>query len=1054
MRPEPSWTAQGPCTPLDEGLHETVARTARARPGAPALIADRQVTTYAELDATADAWAADLAARGVRPGDFVPVLLPRSTELVTALLAVLKTGAAYALLDPAWPARRLHEVIQDLAPPLLVTGAPAAPFPASGAQGSTGPRPPVWTPPAKTATAPPHFRPVGVSGTDPACVFFTSGTTGRPKGVVSPHRATARLFPPDGPDGFVPFGAGTVMPLAAPVPWDAFSLELWAVLLHGGTSLIVQEPYLTPQFLREGVRRYGANTAWLTSSLFNMTVDEDVAAFDGLRHVVIGGERVSPAHAGRFLRRHPRTALINGYGPVESTVFATTHRITPADCAHPDGIPLGRPVARTQVYVLDGDRPCAVDEPGEICVAGDGLALRYLGDAALTDAKFVTVRVDGKDRRVYRTGDLGHWGADGLLRFRGRADRQVKIRGHRIEPAEVERQVVRLLPAVRDCRVLARRDAEGTAQELVAFCVPVRRQDPLRDALPALCDALVPYQRPAALVSVDAFPVTAQGKLDERALLALAPPAAPGPRPAGTPPVQGAREELGGLDRTTRAVAETFAAVLGRTAVPLDAPFDRLGGGSLAAGRVCARLAARLGRPVPVSRLYAHPTVTALAGWLRTTGRPAARRPAPLADVPLTSMQLVYLTRHLLDPADPASHCLLTWVIEGRPDRAALQAAISAVHRRHEPLRAAYVPDPRPVAFTVDIEPPPLEVLGARPTVEAALQALRAELAGPLEPTAGEVWRTALVPVGTSDVTVLGCVVHHIAFDGWSESVLAEDLAAAYNSASGGPRTTPPPPPTLAQAHLIRTEHLEQAGLDGHREHLRGELTGVPALRWPAGPDRPARQPAGATDRVEVILTPAAVAAADALAAEAGVTRFTVLLTHWARSLAEATGQRDFALGVPVAQRFGTGLERAVGCHITMVCVRLRGPALEGGVRGVRETGRLVARAFAAQDVPFGEVLDLADAPRTHRPPLFQALFALQDNAPPRLALTGLRTTFLRRPYLGLPLELHAELWPEEGGGLRLEVAFRTQAVSRTTAEECAKRFADHLHTTLSGVPS
>jgi mycobactin peptide synthetase MbtE len=1021
LQPDPRWTTGRPCTGPSEGLHETVARTALRRPDAVALVSGRRVTKYGELNRTADAWAAELVRSGVAPGDCVPVMLPRSTELVTALLAVLKAGAAYAVLDPSWPARHLREVIGELHAPLLVAR-PAA---------IARPAPPVWSPPTGPTELAPGFRPIPVDGSDPCCVFFTSGTTGRPKGVLTPHRATARLFQPG---GFARFTADTVMPLAAPTPWDAFSLELWSVLLNGGTSLIVDEPYLSAHSLRDGVSQHGMDTVWLTSSLFNMIVDEDPAAFLGLRQVMIGGERLSAGHVSQFLRLHPAIVLLNGYGPVESTVFATTHRVTEADCEQPDGIPLGRPVPGTAVHILDGGRSCAVGETGEICIAGDGLALSYLGDPALTDAKFTHVRLNERPLRVYRTGDLGAWGPGGLLHFRGRADRQLKIQGHRIEPAEVERQVERL-PSVRYCRVLARRDDAGLPHELVAFCVPAEPGDSLENAASALELAIVAHQRPAAVVSVAAFPVTGHGKLDESALLAMAPPAR-----AITPGASGGpADTVRRGDTTAGLVTEIFCAVLGRAAVPRDVPFMELGGNSLGAGRVCARLAARLDRPVPVSRLYQHPTVAALARWLRTAPPSPVGRVAASAEVPLTPMQLVYLTRHLRYPSDRTAHCLLTWVIEGTLDRVALESAITAVHQRHEPLRAAYVADPRPAARLADIPAPALEVLPSQPSVDAAAQALRTELGDDLEPTAGEVWRTALVPVSAGRITLFGCVVHHIAFDGWSESVLANDLAAAYNTARRAGEPVTPWPPSLATVHRRQAERLMYTDLAAQRDYLLSELTGIPALRWPADP---AQLAPGTPGQVQVPLARAVIAGVDALAAEAGVTRFVVLLAQCAMSLAEVTGQGDLAVGVPVAQRHG-GLEAAIGCHINMLCIRLRGAALGGGLAAIRETGRIVGLAFAAQDVPFGDVLQLVNPPPTDRPPLFQTLFALQDNAIPRLDLTGLRTTFLRQPYLELPLELHTELWPDDDGGMQLTVSFGPEAVPDTIAQNFAKYFTD-----------
>jgi amino acid adenylation domain-containing protein len=1012
LEPDPLWTTGPPCTLRSEGLHEAFARTAASRPHAAALVAGDRTTTYGELDRTADAWAAELKAAGVAPGDRVPILLPRGAELVTALLAVLKVGAAYALLDPSWPTSRLRDVTGQLAAPLLVSR-----FAAVDGR--------VWVPPVGPIDAPAGFRPAAVEGSAACSVFFTSGTSGRPKGAVTPHRATARLFQPD---GFARFAADTVMPLAAPVPWDAFSLELWSVLLNGGTSLIVDEPYLSAASLRGAVSGHGANTVWLTSSLFNMIVDEDPEAFQGLRQVITGGERLSVAHVDRFLRRHPAIALINGYGPVESTVFATTHRITAADCERPGGIPLGRPVTGTQVHVLDGSRVCTVGETGEICIAGDGLALGYVADAALTDAKFTRVLVAGRPVRVYRTGDLGAWGPDGLLRFGGRADRQLKVRGHRIEPGDIERRVVGVLPAVRACRVLARQDGTGAAVELVGFCVPVEPGDPLNGALSQLSSALLPHERPVAVVSVDAFPVTANGKLDERALLAVA-------RTDRTGAVVRGRDELECL------VEETFRSVLDRTSVPLDVSFFELGGGSLGAGRVCARIAARLDTAVPLSEFYRHPTVGSLAGWLRTATPPATATSSTDQAVPLTPMQLVFLTRYLLDPSELTSLCQLTWVVEGELDRDALGSAVVAVHRRHEPLRAAYVADPRPAARPVDIAPPTLVVLAEERSVDAAIETVRGFLAKALAVDEGQVWRTALVPVGAR--TVFGCVVHHIAFDGWSESVLAKDLAAAYNA-----RRDEPAAPSLSTVYRRYAERAARTDLVAQRDRVLAELTGVPDLRWPGGDVE--RAP-GVPGLVEVPLAPTVVASVDAEAAEAGVTRFVVLLSHYAATLAEVTGQRDFAVGVPVAQRGDEVLERVVGCHINMVCVRLRGAALDGDAAAHRATGRVVGRAFATQDLSLGDVIQLVNRPRTGRPPLFQTLFAVQDNAIPRLELSGLRSTFLRQSYLDIPVELHAELWPDGDGGLRLTVYFRREAVPEPTARELAKRFTDRLSTACSG---
>ncbi|MCA1268745.1 AMP-binding protein [Streptomyces rubiginosohelvolus] len=1106
-----------------ETLHGAVARWAARTPAATAVVHGARRLSYAELDRAADARAGSLARRGVVAGDLVPVLLPRGTELIVSVLAVLKLGAAYALLDPAWPDGRIREVTDRLGARLIVTGDPGcersglpawspteaasgAPVRVGGEALSGDPAPvggevvsgvPVRVGGAVVSGDPAPFGgevvsgvpvrvggevasgapvPVGgeVSSDAPACVFFTSGTTGRPKGVLSPHRATARLVRPG---TFARFGPATVIPLAAALPWDAFSLELWAALLSGGTSLVVDEPYLSGQALREAVGVHGADTVWLTSSLLNMVVDEDPDAFLGLAQVITGGERLSVPHVRAFVRRHPGIALINGYGPVESTVFATTHRITEADCDLPGGIPVGRPVPGTRIHVIDG----------EICVAGDGLALRYLGEPELTEAKFPRVRVDGEDVRVYRTGDLGRLDENGVLHYGGRADRQVKVRGHRVEPAEVERRIQDLLPAVRDCRVVAHRNAAGNTEGLVAFCVPERPGDPLSGAAATLAAELVAYQRPDAVLAVAGFPLTAQGKLDERALLDLwAPEAADGTRqpkaataaaqPSGTStgtapaPSSGTAPapSAGGAVRRAsdepssyvHRTAAVFAAVLGLPTVPLDTPFTDLGGSSLAGGRVCARLAAELERPVPVSRLYEHPTARGLGQWL---AEEVSTPPAPVAagdDVPLTPMQTGYLTNHLLRPQDRSAHCLLLFRIDGDLDLDSLDSAVETVHERHETLRTACTATPHPVARVTDLPAPVLEILEPEPDTDRAVETLRATLGAPLGLDEGEVWRTALVPLEPGRAWVFGCVVHHIAFDGWSESVLAGDLAAAYNAAraaAGDAAPVPSPPPALsvAASARLRAERLAHADPEHQRATLIDALAGVPELTWPARTD-PTDAPAAPAFRTERLLEPDAAARLDAAAARAGVTRYAVLLACYGQVLAELTGQRDFAVGVPVAQRFDPRLDDAVGCHIEMACLRLRGAVLDGGPEAVAEAGRVLDRAFAAQDVSFHELVRLLNPPRTGRPPLFQTLLVLQDNAIPELPLTGLGTTLLRPPYLDIPLEVQTEVWPLPDGRLRLAVNHRPDAVGHATAHELAERLAGLVHTLPSheGDPS
>lgn len=1043
----PGRTGPPPAASIPAVFRERVRR----HPDSTALVEGGRPLSYAGLDRASDALAWRLQEAGVAPGDLVPVVLPRSAELVVALLAVLKCGAGYGALDPSWPDEHLDGLVQRLDATVVVTDAAAA---ATG-----GGRP--WPVPAVAPGAPPGTAcgdpaPVEIADDQPAMVFFTSGTTGTPKAVVSPHRATIRLLRDEVLAGL---GPGSAMPLAAPPPWDAFALELWSMLLTGGTSVLTDGPYLLPDTLRAAVRDQGVDTVWLTASLFNLFVDEDPASFTGLRQVLTGGERLSPHHVRTFLTAHPDVELVNGYGPVESTVFATVHRVGGADTGLPTGIPIGRPVTRTEIHVLDGDRPCGPDDPGEICVGGDGLAIGYLGDPERTSAAFVTVELAGGARRLYRTGDRGHRSGDGLLHFDGRADRQVKLRGHRIEPAQIE-ALAGQVPGLARAVALAMTDPHGTCEGIALFYTTA----PGRDVTPQQVDADLSRRAPRHLVPdrverVDRVPVTANGKVDHAALLDRVRTGTP----ADDPPAHRSRGRDLDLDLEAT-VATAFAEVLGAGRVSPDDSFFRLGGNSLKAGRVSVRLSGRLGTPVPVSRVVAHPTARELAGWLRGRGTPE-QPPRPEGGggedaggrgeggpdlcgpdlVPLEHMQASFCLMHQLDPHDLAPLCPMVWEIDGPLDLAALEAALADVERRHEALRASYVVrGGAPVAqVTAAAEPVPLHRLtgsGRADGTDDDREVLLGHLARPLAVERGEVWRHAVLRAG--DRTLLGLVVHHVAFDGWSQSVLTRDLSTAYNARAHGraPRFGTPAPSLRQVAAELRRQG-SRLPADEQRRFWARELADLPDLsvHGPVG----GQEGAGA-DPLGFTVAAEDLARYDEAAAAVGGTRFTVLLAAFAQALHRVTGQESLGVGVPVAKRGSDVLDRAVTCLIDTVCLPLRGIAQEDPTALLDTVHQVSRRAFAAQDVPFSEVVRIANPPRGARNPLFQVMFALQDTPPPVLRIAGCTSTFVPAPAPRAMAELVAEIRPRADGGAA-ELSHQPEAAGGPFAREVCSAYRKSL---------
>ena len=516
---QPSASQPGVTTCVEPRLiHAAVAEHARERPTTPAIVYGDSVLTYAALDAASDVYAARLRSRGVVAGDVVPVVLSRSARTIAVQLGIVKCGAAYAPIDPRWPAERRDSILAWLRPRVVVvtdhdeaTGQPVLALQDEDVRDVAADAADL----AEAVGSPD----VQVDLEDPATVFFTSGTTGSPKAVVVPHRAVTRLF---GRGGLVGFGPGECLTQAAPPAWDMYAFETWGALTTGSTSVLIDSAHMMPGDLQRSVAKHGVSTVWLTASLFNLFVDEDIDCFTGVQRVYSGGEKLSPRHVEVFLRRHPDIAMFNSYGPAENGMVTTIRRIVRADCAVPGGIPVGTPVPGTAVEIVnDAGSPCATDEVGEICASGLGLAHGYLYDPESTARQFRIMRIGGRDALAYRTGDLGLRDATGLVHYRGRADRQVKIRGHRIEPTEVE-NAAREQAGVRDAAVAPIEGADGAVSGLALFYVgvpatPADDGDPL-DLAAGLRRTLPAYLVPSLVSVVESLPVTANGKLDRAQL--------------------------------------------------------------------------------------------------------------------------------------------------------------------------------------------------------------------------------------------------------------------------------------------------------------------------------------------------------------------------------------------------------------------------------------------------------------------------------------------------------------------------------------------------------
>jgi amino acid adenylation domain-containing protein len=605
-------------------VHATFLARATARPEAVALKLGDTEVRYGVLADRSHAWARALRAAGVGPGATVGLALDRSIEAIVALLAILRCGAAYVPLDSAYPPSRLAFILDDAQAALLVTSRDkSATFAASCAQRQLLVDEMDAHAAVVDAAEAGITREPSVAASDLAYVMYTSGSTGTPKGVEIPHDAILRLVVDAGYVGLAP---DVRMLHAAPLGFDASTLEIWGPLLNGGTCVLHPEELPTPGGLQESIRSQGVTTAWLTAALFNAVVDDDPAHLAGLRELLIGGEALSVAHVRRFLAAQPATTLINGYGPTECTTFAATFRIPHGLAATARAVPIGRPVTATQAYVLGPDlEPLPEGLVGRLYLGGRGLARGYLRRPELTSERFLPHPFAPRHApaRLYDTGDLARGLPDGTLDFLGRADTQVKMRGFRIELGEIEAALA-AHARVQACAVLAVDGPSGN-RTLAAYIVPKAGSSDISgtvepsEAAPSpailrawLHDRLPEFMVPSAWVMLERLPVTVNGKLDRKAL----------PAPAAERPELAAPYREPENDRE-RLFCDAFAEVLGIARVGRLDNFFELGGNSLQVLRTLTLLGRRGVEGVAATMFFRQPTPAAMAA--------ASRRPGPLS---------------------------------------------------------------------------------------------------------------------------------------------------------------------------------------------------------------------------------------------------------------------------------------------------------------------------------------------------------------------------------------------------------------------------------------
>ncbi|MCJ0890812.1 non-ribosomal peptide synthetase [Rhodococcus sp. ARC_M5] len=1046
------WSSSGP--DVHVGGATLVDRFDSAVAAFPQSVALRYADTsltYAELDARVNRLARRLIDTGAGPDSLVAVALPRSADLVVALLAVIKSGAGYLPVDPSYPRERVDFMLADAAPIAAVTTTEV--LSGESAAGIRAAAVPILDVAQEDSSRSPSRvtdadRVAPLRGDNLAYVIYTSGSTGRPKGVQIPHHTVLRLI--DNTDSFFGFDQTDVWTMFHSYAFDFSVWELWGPLLHGGTVVMVD--YFTarsPEAFRELLVREGVTVLNQTPSAFYQLAESDReqepqdANALALRFVIFGGEALEPRRLTGWFDRHGDGStsgplLVNMYGITETTVHVSLRALSAASVGSASVI--GAPISGLGIYVLDNRLlPVPVGVAGELYVSGGQLARGYLGRADLSAARFIA-NPFGKGR-LYRTGDVARWGhsesGGGDLIYLGRSDDQVKVRGFRIELGEIE-AAVSAQDGVSATAVIVREDSPG-AQRLVAYVVGTADVNALRAGVAELVPE---YMVPSAFVAVDEIPLTVNGKLDRKAL--------PEPKFEG-------REFREPASNTERVVAQVFADVLGVDKVGRDDDFFELGGNSLIATQVASRVGAALDATVPVRVVFDSSTVETFAvaiGELVGGGsRPALVAGERPARIPLSLAQQRMWVLNNLDPRSGSYNIPLAVRLSGNLDVSALERAVADVVARHESLRTVYPSDTdgphqkilSAAEVTFDLTPRAVE------DDRGAIAAIAEFVSAGFDVSRAVPVRIALFELSPGD-RVLAVVVHHISADGASIAPLARDVMVAYATRANGsaPEWSELPVQyadfTLWQRQVVGTVDDPDSIASQQLRYWKTALAGSPdTVDLPLDRSRPATRTMRGHS-VDFSVSDTTHAGLTAFSRDRGTSLF--MLVHAALSvlLSRLSGSDDIVIGTPVAGRGAAELDELVGMFVNTLALRTvvdSGDTFSGLVDLVRTTD---LGALSNADVPFEDVVDAVVPARSQaRHPIFQVVLSFQNLERVHLNLPGLTVEGLDTGELAAKFDLQftiEERIDEDGRPLGLfgSLLYATDLFDADTARSMAER--------------
>ncbi|MEH2211066.1 amino acid adenylation domain-containing protein [Nostoc sp.] len=1029
--------------PQQQCIHELFEAQVERTPDAVAVVFADKSLTYCELNRRANKIAHHLRGLGVSADTLVGLYLERCVEMVVGLLAILKAGGAYLPIDTAYPAERIALMLEDAQVPILLTQKHLLEqLPPHTAQVIC-----LDTDSQALAQQSQENLPTFINPENLAYVIYTSGSTGKPKGVAVPHRAVNRLV---FNTNYIQFQPDDRVAQVSNVAFDAATFEIWGALLHGGQLIgIDKDICLSAEEFAAYIQQQQITTLFLTTALFNQFATVVPAAFKNLRQLLFGGEAANVGCVKEILTQGSPQRLLHVYGPTESTTFSCWYLVEDVAKAATN-LPIGKPISNTQIYILNRHlQPVPIGVAGEVYIGGAGVARGYLNRPDLTTLKFIPNPFSQQQgAKLYKTGDLARYLSDGNIEFLGRLDNQVKIRGFRIELGEIE-AVLAQHPAVQEAVVTATEDIPGN-QRLLAYvvlkqtdaCANAQLQQFLKQKLPE-------YMLPSAIVHLEALPLTANGKVDRRAL----------------PAFETTRPDLAGeLVAPRTPIQEIFVGIwseiLGLQQVGVDDNFFELGGHSLLATQLFSRLRNTFSVELPLRSLFEAPTVAGLAERIETACRTQLRLQAPpLLPVDRDQYQLSFAQARLwfleqLEPGNFAYNIPAGVRLTGSLHVMALRQSLNEIVHRHEALCTSFTTvNGEPVQVIAQTFALTLPVVDLRELPQAKQQAeverlATAEAQRPFDLAQGLLLRATLLQLNETEHVLL-LTMHHIVSDGWSMGVFIRELAALYCAFSTGkPSPLPNLPIQYADFAHWQRQWLQGEVLEEQLSYWKRQLNNAPpVLELPTDRPRPPIQSyRGAIG--SLVVSESLTQKLKLLSQCNGVTLFMLLLAAFQTLLYRYTEQSDICIGSLIANRNRTETEGLIGFFVNTLVLRtdLSGnPSFQELLGRVRE---VALGAYAHQDLPFEQLVEALKPERSlSHQPLFQVMFILQNSPMPTLELPGLTLNSLELDITTAKFDLTLAM-EDSSEGLVGSLEYNTDLFEAQTIS----RMLGHFKTLLEGI--